>query len=260
MVKSGSHYHHIKKQQQFLKQQELRSSFFSLVLSIGLIVLSYMLEKSNPPLAKIIAITGSVTLGTCIGIILNGISKASEKESIAHMIEVAFTSHLHAPDESLEPYRKVWHHYHISENNGETFWRYNIFDCSLQIPNKLVAQYSTISPNNNKKRSFSVEGFVLHDKLVFVGRIIGGTEKPFIEIFPRASEDFRENMIGISYLQTFDENEIASPVVLSDHKLELGVKYDLGTVPNEAMEVLSKKWNSQAKRLGLIPHDIKAKA
>jgi hypothetical protein len=45
-------------------------------------------------------------------------------EEIGSLLKSSLEPSFKSPDADLEPYRKEWHHYYLSENNGEPVWFY----------------------------------------------------------------------------------------------------------------------------------------
>ncbi|WP_193878921.1 hypothetical protein [Oculatella sp. LEGE 06141] len=222
-----------------------------------LITAGLSLKSSQGFLSELFVAIGGGALGTCFGITFGSVSDASILQRIREMLEFSLEKTLSAPEQNLDEYRKVWHHYLMTKINNKFVWRYRQFDFArLSVPGKIVATLA-VPDSQGKTHTYNIEGFLIGTRLIFVQLPAGGYEPPVIHLYPQAGEYFRSIHVGLATLQSWDGDHLTIPVVMCKDPLVFpghsGQYPREGTLPDSIAIELDKLWLREAKNAGLIP-------
>jgi hypothetical protein len=237
-----------------LRRQSVAFLIAALLASSLASLLGSQVTKSHPVLSQLLILLGGSGLGTCFGLVFGSLSNASAVQHIRELIEESMQSAFNAPDEDLDPYRKVWHHYLMTRIEGKVVWRYRTLDFSrLHVPRKLVTAFEVAGIDDRKHR-YHVEAYIAPPRMLFLQRAAAGTEPPIIHIYPTATEGFRPQHAGLAFLKSWDGDFLCTPVLMSESPLDLGVAVSReGTLPDETFDKLDALWAREAARVGLDP-------
>lgn len=102
---------------------------------------------------------------------------------------------------------------------GRHFWRLAIFDFRDVSAVGELCCVTYWSDKSGNKRDYDVKGALRDSRLVLFIKEIGGTEDAAVEIFPFASETFRNEQCGFWVMVTWDGNHALMPTILSREAL-----------------------------------------
>ncbi len=202
--------------------------------------------------SQLLILLGGSGLGTCFGMVFGSLSDASAVQRIRELLEDSLHTALHASEAELEPFRKVWHHYLLTQLDGKFVWRYRTFDFSrVQVPGKLVGAFE-VRGRDNRQHAYRLEAHLAAPRLLFVQRAASGTEPPVVHLYPAATEEFRSQHAGLAFLKSWDGHDLCTPALMCDTPLDLGVAVaQEGTLPETTFQKLDELWGRQAARIGL---------
>ena len=162
---------------------------------------------------------------------------------IAESLKNSFTS----SDESLEPLRRDWYHYHLTGIGGKFVWRHDLyrFQRSASV-GCLVATISVRDETSRLQHQYRLEGGVRGTRFIIMQTRINGTELPVIQVFPNMAESFRSIHCGIIMLQSWDGQNLISKTILSSTPLVAGAKE--GDIDQAHSSTLERIWQDGFKR------------
>lgn len=245
-MKSESRY------ERLLRRQAKAFLLAAVLASALLALLGWLVKPHHPLLAEVLVLCGSSGMGACFGIAFAGFGDASAIERIRELIEGSLQSGFEVADADLDPYRKTWHHYLLTEAEGKYIWRYRTFDFSrVRVPGKLEATFDAATPDGRQQR-YHVEAYVTAPRLVFVQKAATGTEPPIVHIYPTATDAFGAMHAGLACLKSWGGKDLTVPVLMSEQPLKLGNgSHEEGTLPTSTFRVLDERWAIEAVRSGL---------
>lgn len=238
--------------QRLLRRQSVAFLVAAGLASALMALLGWVIKPTQPLLAEVLVLFGSSGMGACFGMAFAGLGDASAVERIREIIEESLQGGFKVADADLDPYRKVWHHYLLTEVQGKYIWRYRLFDFSrVSVPGKLVATFDVKAPDGRKQR-YHVEGYVASPRLMFVQKTSTGTEPPIVHIYPTATDAFGAMHAGVACLKSWGGKDLTVPVLMSEQPLKLGREtHEEGTLPMATFHVLDEHWRIEAARSGL---------
>jgi len=236
-----------------LKRQSVAFLLAAFFACSFLIIIGILIDSSHTSLSKLLIILGGSGLGACVGLVFGGITDSSGLQRVRELVEVSLSSSLSAPDQELEAFRKIWHHYLLTKINNKVVWRYRKLDLSrTSVPGKLVTAFNVPGPGG-ESHTYNIEGYLAEPRLVFIQTPAGGTEPPIVHIYPRATDRFRSLHAGIAMLQSWDGDNLMVPVLMCATRLDLELgDYSEGTLPNQAFSKLNEMWQREANSVGLV--------
>jgi hypothetical protein len=166
---------------------------------------------------------------------------------------MTLNSNLNSAENEIEPFRKVWHHYLVTKIEGKAVWRYRILDFSKTIvPGKLIATLTVPGPDG-RPHTYMVEAFIAAPRILFVQKVVAGTEAPVIHVYPFGTEHFRTVIAGTAFLQSWEGDRLGVPVMMSTSPIDLGETVPaIGTLAESHFSKLDEIWGKQADQLGLL--------
>ncbi|MDE2401168.1 MAG: hypothetical protein KGL90_05850 [Burkholderiales bacterium] len=235
-----------------LRQQSFAFLGAALLASVLAALLGSRIAKDQPVLSQLLLMFGGSGLGTCFGLVFGSLTKATAVQHITALIEESLHNPFNAPDQELDPFRKVWHHYLMTKMDGKVIWRYRTMDFArLRVPRKLVATFE-VTGTDATKHTYHVEAFLASPRLMFIQRAAVGAEPPIIHVYPTATELLRPQHAGIAYLKSWEGEYLSVPVLMSEKPLQLGTPIAKeGTLPDATFQALDELWAREAARVGL---------
>lgn len=157
-----------------LQRQSTAFLIAATLASVLLITAGLSLKSSQNFLSELFVAIGGGALGTCFGITFGSVSDASILQRIREMLEFSLERTLSAPEQNLDEYRKVWHHYLMTKINDKFVWRYRQFDFArLSVPGKIVATLA-VPDAQGKIHNYNIEGFLIGPRLIFFNSLLEG--------------------------------------------------------------------------------------
>lgn len=238
--------------QRLLRRQSAAFLLAAVLATALMALLGWLIKPTQPLLAEVLVLFGSSGMGACFGMAFASLGDASAVERIREIIEESLQSGFKVADADLEPYRKVWHHYLLTEVQGKHIWRYRTFDFSrVNVPGKLVATFEVKTPDGRKQR-YHVEAHVASPRLLFVQQTEAGTEPPIVHLYPTATDAFGALHAGVACLKSWGGKNLTVPVLMSGQPLKFGVDVqEEGTLPASTFHILDERWAIEAVRSGL---------
>jgi len=239
--------------QRLLRRQAAAFLAAAALASVLMALLGWLIKPNHPTLAEVLVLFGSSGMGACFGMAFASLGDASAVERIREIVEASLQSGFKVSDADLGPYRKVWHHYLLTEVQGRQVWRYRVFDFSrVRVPGKLVATFEVKKIPVGGMQRYHVEAFVAPPRLLFVQKADAGSEPPIVHMYPMAGDAFASVHAGVACLKSWDGHDLTVPALMSDQPLKLGQGTDEeGTLPTFTYRVLDERWVIEAARSGL---------
>lgn len=238
--------------QRLLRRQSTAFLLVAVLASALAALLGWVIKPTHPLLAEVLVLFGGSGMGACFGVTFASLGNASAVERIREIIEESLHSGFKVADADLAPYRKIWHHYLLTEVQGKYIWRYRTFDFSrVHVPGKLVATFDVKTPDGREQR-YHIEAYVASPRLLFVQKAATGTEPPIVHIYPTATDTFGSLHAGLACLKSWGSKELTVPVLMSEQPLKLGNgAFEEGTLPASTFHILDERWAIEAVRSGL---------
>lgn len=235
-----------------LRKQSLAFLAAAVLASFCLILIGALLEQSDPLWSRLLITLGGSGMGTCLGLVFGSLTGSSALQRVKELVEKTLNSSLNAPEDELDAFRKLWHHYVVTRIDGKPVWRYRTIDFSKTvIPGKLIASLTVPGPDG-RPHGYMIEAFLSPPRLMFVQKAVVGAEVPVVHVYPFATEHFWEVVAGSAFLQAWDGERLGVPVMMSTVPIGLGAAHSEGTLPESTYAKLDEIWAHNADRLGLI--------
>jgi hypothetical protein len=238
--------------QRLLRRQSTAFLLVAVLASALMALLGWVIKPTHPLLAEVLVLFGGSGMGACFGVTVASLGNASAVERVREIIEESLRSDFKVADADLAPYRKVWHHYLLTEVDGKYIWRYRTFDFSrVHVPGKLVAMFDVQSPDG-RMQHYHIDAYVVAPRVLFIQKSATGTELPIVHIYPTATETFGSLHAGLACIKSWGGKELTVPVLMSEQPLKLGNgAFEEGTLPDATFRILDERWANEAPRSGL---------
>jgi hypothetical protein len=183
---------------------------------------------------------GSFWLVAVGGAVLGaGVSSLVTTYDTRRLLEKSLGSEFPSEDEELEPFRQVWHHYHVTEVDDVFVWRHYIINLSgTQAVGTLVSSVA-FRDRQSKRRLYTVEAGVRDKRLILFMSAKDKAEPRVVEIFPQTA-GFMDTLFGFGCLQSWDSTHVLHPCILS--KVPLYESDEEGDVPAGEADKLDEQW------------------
>lgn len=224
-----------------LERQTVAFVAAALIASLlGLIVATH-LGSQYPTAVSILTNMSSAVLGATIAMLFAAIFDAGNMYRIRQLLQ-GMQPQIYSEEDKLRPYRRKWHHYFATVSNGKLIWRHRHYHFDTnRVPGCLAYAITVDNPGGGAGQVYSIEGFLVGARLILVQRPQQGTEPAVIQIFPHGGEAFRATIAGVSFLRSWDGDNLVVPVMLSQVPL---TEADIGegTIPETELATIQEKW------------------
>jgi hypothetical protein len=195
---------------------------------------------TNQIVAGVTLSAGSGVAGAAISMIIASVAGHDAAEQIREMLTRTFQGRMISDDYDLDPLRKIWHQYYVTEMQGSLVWCYNRcpFDKSASV-NTIVVETS-YRDSGGKAHAYRTELGVCGSRGIMTSNRINGAEEPSVSVFPQMLEGFRTVHAGLLFNVSWDGHHLVSKFLMSQKKLIPGVTE--GTVPEEFFARLDSAW------------------
>jgi hypothetical protein len=166
------------------------------------------------------------------------------RDIIARTLQARFLS----DDRDIARYRGSWHHYYLTELDGNPSWWYEHY--SFEDPAVgSITQRTALRDSHGAQHSYLIELGVRGDRLILVSSREDRSEASGVEVFP-LPRGFQHTHAGIVVLEAWDSSQVLSKVILSKDQLIPDISE--GRVPDEHSATLHTIW--KARLLSCICH------
>jgi hypothetical protein len=148
---------------------------------------------------------------------------SSSMDELRAVLRESLVSEIRSPDVTLEPFRRDWHHYHVTQSERELRWMYSIFPAaSTRAINALTFKLE-LRDEQGELHSYDAEMFTRRDRLYVIYTQHAGTESSSTELFPQPGQ-YQRTLAGIGQRATWDRPELVAPVLMSKQPLIPGIE------------------------------------
>ena|ERR1700730_6994781 len=231
----------------FAKGNLLLGIWSLLLLGLALTGIGVLIaSQQNTATGRVVAALASSVAGGLIGavstIIVSGRAESTALAEVREMLSATTASNFFSRDLLLNPLRRPWHHYRITQVDGIPVWRYCVyhFEQASSI-GTIATTVDYINPRGLDKHTYSVEAGVRGSRLIMIDRRLEGEEAPIIQVYPDMLRGFQSIHCGVVFVQTWDGNHVITPGILSDSPL-IGTLTE-GTVQSaDDGKLLNEQW------------------
>lgn len=225
------------------------------VLGIALASIALLLLTGKPSsLTRIIAGLLGAFAGSVIGATMTIlIDKRLQRGPLSQMLlvlERTVGSTMTSPEGDLAALRTLWHHYHLTLIDGQPTWRYSLFRFDEYPSIGSLTTRIVLNDAEGEPHEYRIEAAVRGSRLIVTQTPMQGQEAPAIEVYPHILHDFRRVHAGLGIMQTWDGDEIFSPVLLSH--VPLCEITSVGPIDQAGATCLASHWEKTFAPLGKL--------
>jgi hypothetical protein len=132
------------------------------------------------------------------------------KELVASSLAARFVS----TDDQLAHYRRLWHHYYLTELENEQVWWYETCRFGDGSAVGSLSQRTTLRDSAGLLHSYTAEVGVRGQRMILINSREDGTEASGVEVFPMP-RGFQQTHAGFGCIETWDGTQILTKVLLS---------------------------------------------
>jgi hypothetical protein len=162
-------------------------------------------------------------------------------DTISRSLQARFVSE----NSDLAIYRRDWHHYYVTEIEGNSHWWYESCSFGRNFTVGSISERTELRDSAGYTHAYITEVGVRGQRLVLLETREDGVEAGAVEVFP-LPRGFQNLHTGIVCLETWDGSHAISKCILSKNPM---VEVDReGIVPAEHSQALDQAWRDNFSR------------
>ena len=179
---------------------------------------------------------GGAVLGAGISQIIGTLIGFDFMASLGRALEPGFSS----LEKKVQYYRNTFHHYHLTEMDGQCVWRYSCIDFQKYYDVGKLGGIVEYIGKGNAPTYYKVEGGFRDERLILFLKAVKRGEPTIIEIFPTFGKEIQDKHCGVVVVETWDETHIVSRCIMSRSPILNWTS--AGTLPSELGVQLDQMW------------------
>ena len=180
---------------------------------------------------------GGAVVGVNLSLLFGSLNDLQITEVLAKSLKSKFSSE----EESIEPYRKKYHCYRVTEWKEETRWSYSVLDFSQYVGNGILSCLETIISADSVECEYRNDAIIREEMLIVIKKASNGKELVSTLIFPSFAKNFEPFHCGIHIHETWDKTQRIDPIIISLEPL-----YKISEdkeIPENIADKLKGNWN-----------------
>lgn len=213
----------------------------------GLVAVGWGAQEDSVFLTSV----GGAVFGATLGILVAELNARSALADVRALVARDRGSEFTSPDEEIQGYRGVWHHYHRTILEGQLVWRYRRYDFREgRFPGILLA---TILARDAKGNSYvyDTRAGVRGQRFVMFETARSGKEPVIVEVYPRMGLDFLGIHCGIGLIQAWSGDDLLTPCMMSKNRVVEWTEED--NVSPDYFDELNAAWERGFQQVDVCP-------
>lgn len=231
------------------------TGFFVGLLLVGIAIVCWgaTAEEWNA-LSKILVSFGGALLGASLASLVGALGDVDFRSELLRLLRDSFSAGMVSKEDDINPYRRIFHFYHVTQIKEKTVWRYNLIDFSRQYtPGKLTTTVDELDTHGKATR-YKLQAGVADERFIVFRKPVVGKESVEIQLYPFFGERFHAFHCGLSLKQSWDGTHLLTPCIMSPEPIECWQQE--GTVEDEVASKLLSIWHVPFFRTTkIIPED-----
>jgi hypothetical protein len=207
-------------------------------------------RAASQVLAALLTSAGGAIVGAALSVTVSDFASRNAVEKISQLITSNSESRFLSEETSLAPLRSRWHHYHLTIADDQRISRYRTLDFSTAPGlGTLTARSQTLDPSGELHR-YSFELGARGRRMILIQERLEGQEEVIVDVYPDMLAGFRTIHCGVSFLQDWDSNHLATRAILSRDVLIESTQP--GTVSQDEAARLDETWDKEFRRVNRV--------